>query len=230
MLPDILQTSETTLLMLFEQRMNDAVFAEVMAAANKIDALALPGIIATVPSYASIQLVFDPLQQAGGELITRLKTLVASSSAQSASPTEHRTIEIPVCYDAEFGWDLASLAAERGLSCSELVERHCGRLYQVYAIGFLPGFAYLGSVDPLISGARKAEPRRRVAKGSVGIANQQTAVYPAESPGGWQIIGRCPLTLVDYSRLRPSPFAVGDQVQFVPIDRSQFGRLLDQPL
>jgi KipI family sensor histidine kinase inhibitor len=108
------------------------------------------------------------------------------------------------------------------MSVEELIAIHAGRDYTVCAIGFAPGFAFLAEVDESIAIPRHVTPRSRVPAGSVGIAEKQTAVYPADTPGGWQLIGNCPVSLYDPKQTPPSPFDVGDQVRFVPIDRDSF--------
>jgi KipI family sensor histidine kinase inhibitor len=127
-----------------------------------------------------------------------------------------------VYYHPESGADLEQLGAERGLSWQEVVDIHCGREYRVYAIGFAPGFAYLGDVDERIAAPRLSTPRQKVPRGAVAIADRQTAIYPAESPGGWNLIGRSPLRMFDPLTAPPMPVAVGDRVRFSPIDRAAF--------
>ena len=136
-----------------------------------------------------------------------------------------QTIEIPVYYDLEVGPDLSLIADNTRLSIAEVIELHSQRTYQVYAMGFSPGFAYLGNVDQRIATPRKATPRQKVYKGSIGIANEQTAVYPSDSPGGWQIIGRTPLSLFDYAAPELTQIKIADKVRFTPITRNEFIQL-----
>ena len=131
-------------------------------------------------------------------------------------------LTIPGYYGEEVGLDLVLIAERSGLSIAEVIECHCAKIYDVYAIGFSPGFAYLGEVDDAIACPRKVTPRKSLPKGSVGIADQQTAVYPKDSPGGWQIVGRTPVELVDFQAEKITPFTVGGRVKFEPIDREQF--------
>ena len=128
---------------------------------------------------------------------------------------------LPVWYGPESGPDLVELADSNGLSVDEVVQRHHTREYRVYAIGFAPGFAYLGEVDEVIARPRLTTPRQQVPTGSVGIADRQTAVYPAESPGGWNLIGRCPVRMFDPLAAVSMPVGVGDRIQFEPISRSE---------
>ena len=151
-------------------------------------------------------------------------TADAASAAETTGASEPAThgIRLPVYYDPEVAPDLTSLAERAGLSVSQLIALHTGRTYNAYANGFAPGFCYLGNVDTAIATPRRATPRASVAAGSVAIADRQTAVYPRQSPGGWHIIGRCPVVLFDANQQPPNAINVGDSVQFYAIDRAQF--------
>jgi KipI family sensor histidine kinase inhibitor len=140
----------------------------------------------------------------------------------SQSSDSGQLVEIPVYYHPESGEDLERLASDAGLSWEAAAELHSNTEYRVYAIGFAPGFAYLGDVDPRIAAPRLATPRSSVPRGAVAIADRQTAVYPASSPGGWNLIGRSPLRMFDPDAKPPMPVSVGDRVRFVPIDREAF--------
>jgi inhibitor of KinA len=133
-----------------------------------------------------------------------------------------RTVEIPVCYGGEHGPDLAEVAKGCGLSTSEVVKLHVSRTYHAYFLGFAPGFAYLGELPEEIATPRLETPRKKVPAGSVGIAGRQTAVYPFATPGGWNLIGRTPLTLFRSDRKKMSLVEIGDQVQFRSITREEF--------
>jgi KipI family sensor histidine kinase inhibitor len=131
-------------------------------------------------------------------------------------------VTLPVYYGLESGPDLERLATTAALSVEQFVDLHQQREYRVYAIGFAPGFAYLGEVDQRIAAPRLSTPRQRVPRGAVGIADQQTAVYPAQSPGGWNLIGLCPLSMFNPKAKPTMPVAVGDRVQFEAVSRDQF--------
>jgi KipI family sensor histidine kinase inhibitor len=150
----------------------------------------------------------------------QLRLLLEGLESQPLSPG--RLVELPAWYAPETGADLAALAARAGISTGELIRVHSETEYRVYAIGFAPGFAYLGEVDARIAAPRLQTPRAQVPRGSIGIADRQTAVYPAASPGGWNLIGRCPLRLFDPAATPCMPLAVGDRVRFSPIDREQY--------
>lgn len=154
------------------------------------------------------------------ELGEKLIEMVHGSSFPDRA--EGKLIELPVYYDPEVGPDLEMVASVHGLSVEELVAIHSGRDYTVCAIGFAPGFAFLADVDQRIATPRHDRPRSKVPAGSVGIADRQTAVYPMDTPGGWQLLGRCPVQVYDRGQIPMSPFEVGDRVRFVPVDRETY--------
>jgi inhibitor of KinA len=174
------------------------------------------GVRDVAPGYSTVGIHFDPLQT---DLAALEQAIEAEFSALSALDTvAGRTpIEIPVRYN---GPDLAAVAVHAGCSTAEVIERHSERTYRVYMLGFVPGFAYMGRVDPAIAAPRHRVPRERVPAGSVGIAGLQTGVYPVESPGGWQLIGHTSTIMFDAARERPSLLAAGDLVRFVPVRAS----------
>jgi inhibitor of KinA len=131
-------------------------------------------------------------------------------------------VEIPVCYGGDLGPDLGGIAEWAGLTVEDVIRAHAAVPYRVYMLGFLPGFAYLGAVDPRIAMPRRTTPRLRVPAGSVAIAGPQTGVYPADAPGGWHLIGRTPLTMFDVARTHPSLLAPGDRVEFRAVDRDAY--------
>lgn len=180
-------------------------------------------LIDLVPSYTTLMLHYDILQL--GDTEARRLVHQALENLAPAPSAAGQLHELPVWYDASVGPDLLALAAARCISAAALIDIHCGRDYQVFCLGFVPGFAYMGMVDESITAPRLATPRRRVPAGSVGIAERQTAVYPMASPGGWNILGRTPARLFDremdgYSLLKP-----GDRVRFIAVDRAEFVRL-----
>ena len=134
-----------------------------------------------------------------------------------------RIVVIPVCYGGEFGPDLPTVAHHAGMSEQDVINLHSAHDYLIDMLGFLPGFAYLGGLDPRLHTPRLSVPRTEIPAGSVGIGGKQTGVYPMESPGGWQLIGRTPLTL--FAPGEPLPSAAGDRIRFVPIDEGEFERI-----
>ncbi len=186
-------------------------------------------LIDLVPSYASLLVVFNPAHTNHLSVAQWLLDTVArlSDTADSASTakTGDKLVTLPVFYSPQSGPDLENLADRAGLSIEQVIDIHRQQEYRVYAIGFAPGFAYLGEVDPRIAAPRLATPRQKVPRGAVAIADAQTAVYPAQSPGGWNLIGLCPQRMFNPGANPTMPVAVGDRVRFEAIDRSQFLQL-----
>ena len=136
-----------------------------------------------------------------------------------------RLFELPVCYDEEFGIDLKVLAHQKKLTISEIIHLHTAPIYTLYFMGFLPGFLYLGGMDKKLAISRKSEPRMQIKKGAVGIAENQTGIYPKSSPGGWQIIGNCPLNFFDPLIENPSPFSAGDRIRFYEVKKQEYDEI-----
>jgi inhibitor of KinA len=179
-----------------------------------------------IPAYATISIVYDVLAirkqhvSAFDWMKTQIETLVQDIPEGNAVPLRH--VQVPVCYDAAFAWDAERIRQEKNISMDELVSLHTSKVYHVFMIGFLPGFAYMGSVDPRIAIPRIPTPRTKVPVGSVGIAGEQTGIYPLESPGGWNIIGKTPLKIFDQEAATPVLFRPGDQVTFTPIAKKEY--------
>lgn len=176
-----------------------------------------------VPSYTTLLVHYDLLQLAGDE--ARALINQALTDLEPAPSEAGQCHVLPVWYDTRVGPELDSLAATSGLSVSQVIERHCAKPYQVFALGFTPGFAFMGLVEPELATPRLDTPRKRVATGSVGIAERQTAVYPSVSPGGWNLIGRTPSRLFDTTQEGFSLLSPGDSVRFSAIDRAEFIKL-----
>ncbi|RHW76501.1 5-oxoprolinase subunit PxpB [Colwellia sp. RSH04] len=180
-------------------------------------------LIELIPSYISLLVIFDPLVSdyfaVKHTIFQRLAVVFGEPNETSVNKN---IIEIPVYYSAQSGPDLSNIAKNSGLTVEEVINIHQENTYQVYAIGFAPGFAFLGEVDSRIAMPRLSTPRKKVPKGSVAIADQQTAIYPESSPGGWNLIGLCPLTLFEPSTTPHIPYQVGDSVKFKAITKGQF--------
>lgn len=177
-------------------------------------------IIDLVPSYASLLVIYDIFRTDLHTIRPQIRQLLAGINESEQS--RGQLIELPVYYSVESGPDLELLAANKGLSIEEVIELHQAQEYQVYAIGFAPGFAYLGEVDERIAAPRLATPRQQVPRGAVGIADRQTAVYPSVSPGGWNLIGLCPQRMFDPEATPTMPVKVGDSIRFNSIDQETF--------
>lgn len=195
----------------------------MLAAGTRLRQAFAEQLIDLVPSYTTLMVHYDLLaltpEQARSTILQALDQLTPSDEAQG------RDHVLPVWYDPSVGPELSLLASRSGLSVSDVIERHSARVYQVFALGFAPGFAFMGLVEQALAAPRLNTPRKRVAAGSVGIAERQTAAYPVVSPGGWNLIGRTPSKLFDrqldgYSLLQP-----GDRVRFAAVEHAEFIRL-----
>lgn len=180
-------------------------------------------IIDLIPSYASMLVVFNLLEIDHHHLRNKLKIVL--KQCVSVSNKQGRLIELPAYYSLESGMDLQRIAKHAKLTVTEVITLHQAQEYRVYAIGFAPGFAYLGEVDERIAMERLTTPRLKVPKGAIAIADRQTAVYPAQSPGGWNIIGLCPIDMFNAQAEPMMPVEVGDRVKFVAIDKLKFFEL-----
>lgn len=191
-----------------------------VALAHDLSVRPFPGMIEAVPAYSSLTIYYDAqLVEPVDNVRTRFDTVVAEIVERESKLTVNATAKgrlwrIPVCYD---GPDLASLSERLELSIDAILQLHSQRIYRVYMMGFLPGFAYMGELDERLAVPRRATPRPRVEAGSVGIAGRQAGIYPMTSPGGWQIIGHTDAKIFDPSSAEPLLFATGDEVQFVPV-------------
>ena len=184
------------------------------------------GVEAVVPAYRSLSIIYDPLATTPGRLAEVLHALEADSRA--AGIMEAKVVPIPVCYGGEFGPDIGVVMEHTGLREDEIVAIHASVDYPIYLIGFTPGFCYLGGLDRRLQTPRRKTPRTNLSAGSVGLAESQTGMYPVDSPGGWQIIGRTPLRLFAPARENPFLYEAGDRIRFVPITEAEFGRLYEK--
>jgi len=216
---EIKPVGDAMMLVEFEARIDVAINRRVTALAATIATARLAGVRDIVPTYRSLAIFFDPLRTDVNSLTEKLGAGVAELQAIATGSVA--PLEIPVCYCGVCGPDLESVAAFGHISSDEVVAIHTAGTYRVFMLGFLPGFAYMGLVDERIAAPRHANPRLAVRKGSIGIAGRQTGVYPSDTPGGWQIVGRTPLDPFNMRRTDPFLFAPGDDVRFVPIPHPQ---------
>ena len=210
--PRLVRAGDAAVLLELEPAIDVRVSERAVTIAEQVRSRAVPGVRDVVPTFRSVAVYFDPAI-IDAEHVERELRLASVSPVRILGG---RTFEVPVAYGGEFGPDIADVAAFAGLSEAAVIALHLGVRYRVFMLGFLPGFAYMGRVDSRIASPRKASPRFRVPAGSVGIAGVQTGIYPRESPGGWQIIGRTTMPLFDLSKSPPALFAPGDTVRFVP--------------
>jgi KipI family sensor histidine kinase inhibitor len=204
----------------FADQTSARVSAQIQAAVVSITARLGSAMIDLVPSYASLLVIFN--LDVIDHFEVKQKLRAALTSLQAVDSEDGDIVTLPVYYSSESGPDLEVIAERASIGVDEVIEIHQQQEYRVYAIGFAPGFAYLGEVDERIAAPRLATPRQKVPRGAVAIADRQTAVYPAVSPGGWNLIGLCPTRMFDPEKQPSMPVKVGDRIRFEAIDRNRF--------
>jgi len=218
--PRLLPAGDSALVVEFGNEITPEINARIRSFTQVLEEQALPGIVELVPTYRSVLVHYDPLQLAPGELEAKIRELTGSlTDIELAAPV---VTMVPVCYGGEFGPDLDHVCQHTGLSKEEVVRLHAGTDYLIYMLGFTPGFSYLGGMDERLATPRLKTPRTVIPAGSVGIAGKQTGIYPIDSPGGWQLIGRTPLKLYDPYREPPVLLKAGNYVRFVPISEAEY--------
>ncbi len=218
---------DSGIIIYFSEEPSPEVLSKIQATVELLENSLSDFLIDMVPSYASLLVFYDPLKITYSELHDKIQSLLKSdiNGGINSDRNAGNLVTLPVYYSQESGPDLERLAQYANLSIQQLINLHQQQDYRVYAIGFAPGFAYLGELDPAIACPRLATPRAKVPRGAVAIADRQTAVYPATSPGGWNLIGLCPEPLFTPGKEPPMPFQVGDTVKFESINREQFLQL-----
>jgi inhibitor of KinA len=211
-IPRIAPLGDAALLLTFGDTIGRDIAQRVRAVAWTIDDARIPGVSDVVPAYTTLAVHYDPARIAADVLEPRLLELAASTATEVHA--EGREVVIPVRYDGE---DLAWIAESTGMSVDDVIRRHSDVTYYAYMLGFVPGFAYLGDLDPALVLPRRASPRPRVRAGSVAIAGAQTAVYALDTPGGWHIVGHTDVVMFDPHRATPSLIQAGDTVRFEPV-------------
>ncbi len=183
----------------------------------------LKGVVETIPTYRSMLIIYDPAITNPSKLEKEVLALEESLSQIKIPPAD--TVEIPVCYGGEFGPDIGFVAEHNSITKDDVVRIHSGAEYRIYMIGFTPGFPFLGGLPKVLNTPRLETPRSFVPEGSVGIAKNQTGIYPLASPGGWQLIGQTPLKLFAPERSNPFIYKAGDRIKFMPISADDYKRL-----
>lgn len=186
----------------------------------------LPGVTEVAAAFRSVTVHHDPLRSDRASVLKAVVSLLEQTPPAAALTGTLWTL--PVCHDTDLAPDLADVADRTGLSPEDVIARHLGTDYSVYCIGFLPGFPFMGDIDATLRLPRRTSPRTRVPAGSVAIANGMTAIYPWESPGGWHLLGRCPVPLFDSTRTAPALLSAGDRVRFQAVSRTDFDQLTAQ--
>ncbi|MCJ8211820.1 5-oxoprolinase subunit PxpB [Mucilaginibacter sp. RS28] len=228
--------SEKAVSIAFGQTISEQNLRDIALLNKLIEQQPLPGLLSTVPAYATLTLFYEPgtvkaLHSLKGETCAeKIKTYIDGLGASSNNGVEvnSRRITIPVCYEGDYAPDLNFVAEHNNLKPGEVVHLHSSVTYKVYMIGFVPGFAYLGGMDKRIATPRLSKPRTVIPAGSVGIAGEQTGVYPLTTPGGWQLIGRTPVQLFNPLAEAPALLKAGDEVIFKSISLTEFNEYLHE--
>ncbi len=214
---------DSALVLSLGEQVDDAVVTKVRAVADALRGAPLDGIVDVVPAFATVTVFYEVTGIDAYDRFERRVSEIAAAAVEGAPRlSAAKSVEIPVCYGGEHGPDLDELAARCGMSVEAAIAQHAAADYRVQAIGFIPGFAYLGGLPRKLHTPRRATPRPSVPAGSVGIGGAQTGVYPVATPGGWNIIGRTPLVMFDASQTEPARLRAGDCVIFRPISPEEF--------
>lgn len=218
---EIIPFGDQALLVRLKQEVSTCTHARVMAIAQAIQAHQHQAVTYLIPAYASLTVGFAPDVATYAELSDWIRNLPGTSE-RLPMELQARHWSIPVCYHPDFGLDLGDLEKSLGLSVPDIIDLHTRSSYRVFMLGFLPGFPYMGDLCRELEVSRKASPRPLVPASSVGIAGRQTGIYPLDAPGGWQIIGRCPMPVFSMGEQPSFLFGAGDEVSFEPVSKSQF--------
>ncbi len=221
--PVIRITGDTSLAVFFGEEISPEINRRVRSFDEALSAAKIEGIYETVPAYCSVTVHYEPEIIRFGPLLEKLEAVIRETKEAGSCPAS--VIRIPVLYGGEYGPDLSFVAAHNHITPEEVIRIHTEPEYLIYMLGFTPGFPYLGGMDKRIAAPRLKTPRTAIPAGSVGIAGEQTGVYPSETPGGWQLIGRTPLRLYDPAAEKPILLEAGMHVRFYPIDQITFGEI-----
>lgn len=222
-------SGDSTLVVEFGDKISPEINGHVIALMRALYQRGIRGIVEMLPTYRSLGINYDPLIISMEDLKGKVESL--QGELWISDKFRQRTIEIPVAYGGEYGPDIENVAVHSGVDVEEVVRIHSSGEYLVYMLGFTPGFPYLGGMDEKIATPRLDVPRKLINGGSVGIAGTQTGIYPIDSPGGWQIIGRTPLKLFDATCDKEFLLEAGDMLKFVPVNTDEYERIkkeLDQ--
>ncbi|MDR3595333.1 5-oxoprolinase subunit PxpB [Clostridium sp.] len=227
---EISQISETSALVEFGKEINEDINKKVRTFCAYLNEHPFNGLIEYVPAFTSVSIIYNPLDidiESPYEVVkATLDNII--SNFDFSSMDEENIVEIPVCYGGEFGQDIENVAKINNITVDEVIKIHSEGKYLVYMIGFAPGFPYLGGMSEKISAPRHESPRTAIPEGSVGIAGMQTGVYPIETPGGWQLIGRTPLKMFNLNRNPKSLLKAGDIAKFYPISYEEYLKLKEE--
>jgi len=224
----IAKAGESGLVVDFGNRIDPGINSRVHRLAQTLKTGMGADIIEVIPTYRSLMIYFNPLHISRKSLENRISGYLEQISGAAADADSATVVTIPVCYGGEYGPDLEFVAEHNKLAVQEVIAIHTSKPYQVYMLGFTPGFPYLGGMSERIATPRLTQPREKIPAGSVGIAGSQTGIYPIASPGGWQLIGRTPLQVFNPRSVNPFLFAAGNYLQFRQVDEGEYARILRQ--
>lgn len=221
-----LSAGDSSLVMEFGNTISPLINAKIRSLVNSIEKSNIAGIKELIPTYRSIQVIYDPLCIGYEELIQKLTEI--GNSIGEGETDSYRIVEIPTLYGGEYGPDIDFVAKHNGISVEEVIKIHSSTDYLLYMLGFTPGFGYLGGMSEKIAAPRLQIPRTKIPAGSTGVAGTQTGIYPIDSPGGWQLIGRTPIKLYDPLANPPVLLNAGDYIRFTPIrDEIEYLNILE---
>ena len=218
-------SSVDSIIIYFANEISEEVLNKVAFYYKSLKSLNDNVFISIIPSYTSIYIRYDISKFDNESIVLYIKNIFSNFKYDINLKLKQKSIIIPAYYSKESGLDLLRLSEEKGLSIDEIIYLHSSKTYLVYAVGFMPGFAYLAKVDDKLVTPRLKHPRDMIPKGSIGIADSQTAVYPMASPGGWNIIARTPKELFNPDFKELSPFQIGYKVKFQPITKKEYLKL-----
>lgn len=210
----------------FGNQIDQKINRQVTLLRDQLESLQIKGIVEMIPTFRSLTVFYNP------EILSyqKLKAYIEQcTSAETATEAHKKKVYvIPVCYEECFSPDMGNVCAHTGLTREEIIKRHSGQEYLIYMLGFLPGFAYLGGLDPQLETPRLSSPRTKIEAGSVGIGGNQTGIYPLDSPGGWQLIGKTPIKPYDVKREKSILYEAGSYIRFVPITEEEYWKIKEE--
>lgn len=224
--PRFFVMGERSILIEWEPKIDENLLDFILFVKKNIQKEGVEQIVEITHTYSSLLIQYhSTIKNIYDEILTLKSTISQLSPSKKPKKTLYH---LPVCYDPKFGWDLEELSSENNLNFSEIQTLHSAPVYTIYFMGFLPGFLYLGGLEKKLFLDRKKQPRKRIEKGAVGIGGKQTGIYPKASPGGWQIIGSCPVGFFDPNENPPSVFRSGDKIKFHPISLKEHREISEE--
>ncbi|MDT0644332.1 5-oxoprolinase subunit PxpB [Zunongwangia sp. F363] len=224
--PKIKPMGERAILVQFEPEISEVMLQKVLFYKDKTEVFYDEVKVEVINTYNSLLINYESyIEDVYGEVSALEKLFKNANIAETA---EARLFKLPVCYSSKLGPDMELISSEKKMEPEEIIRLHSEAIYTVYFAGFLPGFLYLGGLDEKLHFPRKNEPRLKIEKGAVGIGGKQTGIYPKSSPGGWQIIGNCPVPVFVKNKLPPIEISAGDKIKFYPVSEAEFEKISEE--